>query len=86
MSVPLRELNAQRLHHGLSEIILVNTLTDVREFKKDCSAKKKRSYLGFNYLTKGGIEHGFTKETEKALPRICYTMPQCLVMVHNCQH
>ncbi len=25
---------ADRLHHGLSETILVNTRTDVREFKK----------------------------------------------------
>ncbi len=32
--VPLRELNAQRLHHGLSETILVNTRTDIRELKK----------------------------------------------------
>ncbi len=28
--VPQRELNAWRLHHGVSETILVNTLTDVR--------------------------------------------------------
>ncbi len=25
---------AKRLHHGLSETIFVNTLTDIREFKK----------------------------------------------------
>ncbi len=30
----LREKITKRLHHGLSEMILVNTLTDVREFKK----------------------------------------------------
>ncbi len=30
----LREQIAKRLQHGLSETILVNTLTDVREFKK----------------------------------------------------
>ncbi len=29
-----REQIAKRLHHGLSETILVNTLIDVREFKK----------------------------------------------------
>ncbi len=34
LDVPLRELDTQRLHQGLSEIILVNTLTDVRELKK----------------------------------------------------
>ncbi len=31
--VHLRENIAKRLHHGLSETILVNTLTDIREFK-----------------------------------------------------
>ncbi len=31
----LREKIAKRLHHGLSETILVNTLTDVREFKNN---------------------------------------------------
>ncbi len=30
----LREKIAKRLHHGLSKTIVVNTLTDVREFKK----------------------------------------------------
>ncbi len=30
----LREKIAQRLHHRLSDTILVNTLTDVREFIK----------------------------------------------------
>ncbi len=30
----LREQIAERLHHELSETMLVNTLTDVREFKK----------------------------------------------------
>ncbi len=29
----LREQIAKRLHHRLSETILVNTLTDIREFK-----------------------------------------------------
>ncbi len=29
----LREQIAKRLHHRLSETILVNTVTDVREFK-----------------------------------------------------
>ncbi len=33
LDVPLRELDAQRLHQGLLETILVNTVTDVREFK-----------------------------------------------------
>ncbi len=32
--VQLREQIAERLHHRLSEMILVNTLTDVRELKK----------------------------------------------------
>ncbi len=32
--VHLREQIAKRLHHGLSKTILMNTLTDVREFKK----------------------------------------------------
>ncbi len=35
LDVPLSELDAQRLHQGLSETILVNTLTDVRELKND---------------------------------------------------
>ncbi len=34
LDVQLWELGTQRLHQGLSETILVNTLTDVREFKK----------------------------------------------------
>ncbi len=33
LDVQLWELGNQRLHQGLSEIILVNTMTDVREFK-----------------------------------------------------
>ncbi len=37
--VQLREQIGKRLHHGLSETILVNTLTDVREFKKSYSPK-----------------------------------------------
>ncbi len=35
LDVKLWELGTQRLHQGLSETILVNTLTDVREFKKE---------------------------------------------------
>ncbi len=31
----LWELGTERLHQGLSETILVNTLTDVREFNKN---------------------------------------------------
>ncbi len=34
LDVQLWELGTQRLHQGLSETILVNILTDVREFKK----------------------------------------------------
>ncbi len=34
LDVQLWELGIQRLHQGLSETILVNTLTDVRELKK----------------------------------------------------
>ncbi len=34
LDVQLWELGTQRLHQGLSETILVNTLTDVRELKK----------------------------------------------------
>ncbi len=34
LDVQLCELGTQRLHQGLSETILVNTLTDIREFKK----------------------------------------------------
>ncbi len=33
LDVQLWELGTQRLHQGLSETILVDTLTDVREFK-----------------------------------------------------
>ncbi len=33
LDVQLWELGTQRLHQGLSETILVNTLTDIREFK-----------------------------------------------------
>ncbi len=35
----LREQITKRLNHGLSETILVNTLTDVREFKNGAFAK-----------------------------------------------
>ncbi len=48
LDVQLWELGTQRLHQGLSETILVNTLTDVREFKK---------YVGFHlyeYMQKMG--------------------------------
>ncbi len=34
LDVQLWELGTQSLHQGLSETILVNTLTDVRELKK----------------------------------------------------
>ncbi len=34
LDIQLWEAGTQRLHQGLSETILVNTLTDVREFKK----------------------------------------------------
>ncbi len=34
LDVQLWELATQRLHQGMSETILVNTLTDVRELKK----------------------------------------------------
>ncbi len=34
LDVQLWELGTQRLHQGLSETILLNTLTDVRGFKK----------------------------------------------------
>ncbi len=34
LDVQLWELGTQRLHQELSKTILVNTLTDVREFKK----------------------------------------------------
>ncbi len=35
LDVQLWELGTQSLHQGLSETLLVNTLTDVREFKKE---------------------------------------------------
>ncbi len=35
LDVQLWELGTQRLHQGLSETILVNTLTDVRELKNN---------------------------------------------------
>ncbi len=35
----LRGQIAKRLHHGLSEMIHVNTLTDVRELKKKTQLK-----------------------------------------------
>ncbi len=35
LDVQLWELDTQRLHQGLPETILVNTLTDVREFKNE---------------------------------------------------
>ncbi len=34
LNVQLWELGTQKLHQGLSETILVNTLSDVSEFKK----------------------------------------------------
>ncbi len=41
LNVQLWELGTQRLYQGLSETILVNTLIDVREFKKQCKQDKK---------------------------------------------
>ncbi len=40
LDVQLWELGTQRLHQALSETILVNTVTDVREFKKVVSLQK----------------------------------------------
>ncbi len=40
LDVQLWELDTQRLHQGLSETILVNTLTDVRELKKLTNQEK----------------------------------------------
>ncbi len=45
LDVPLRELDTQRLHQGLSETILVNTLTDVRVFKKKNIASTRAKVL-----------------------------------------
>ncbi len=35
LDVQVWELGTQRLHQGLSETLLVNTMTDVSEFKND---------------------------------------------------
>ncbi len=43
----LREKIAKRLHHGLSETILENSLTDVRELKKIALQSKKVIALNF---------------------------------------
>ncbi len=45
LDVQLWELGTQRLHQGLSETILVNTLTDVREFKNQLRINKGSSSL-----------------------------------------
>ncbi len=48
----LREKIAKRLHHGLSNTILVNTLTDVREFKNQLvNCGKKQRYITTNEIT-----------------------------------
>ncbi len=44
LDVQLWELGSQRLHQGLSETILMNTLTDVKEFKKDSDWGKFRQH------------------------------------------
>ncbi len=43
LDVQFWELGTQRLHQGLSETILVNTLTDVREFKNSPLGLKQKS-------------------------------------------
>ncbi len=45
----LRELDAQRLHQGLSETIHVNTLTNARELK-NMSISKKGSLVSLESL------------------------------------
>ncbi len=53
LDVQLWELGTQRLHQGLSETILVNTLTDVREFKKkDCPLEKYTANYNWKYAFK----------------------------------
>ncbi len=42
--VHLWEQITKRLHHGLSEMIVVNTLIDVRELKNECIKTKSSVY------------------------------------------
>ncbi len=56
LDVPLRELDTQRLHQGLSETILVNTLTDFREFKN-----KSTDYISHLLRTSFKVQKGHTK-------------------------
>ncbi len=45
-----KEQIANRLHHGLSETILMNTLTDVREFKNVYCCNNKKWAFNINEL------------------------------------
>ncbi len=54
----LWELGTQRLHQGLSETILVNTLTDVREFKKKKKQKCTYRFTGICLFQNSLIIHG----------------------------
>ncbi len=53
LDVQLWELGTQRLHQGLSETILVNTQTDVREFKKKTSMVRYYCFSIIGYINLG---------------------------------
>ncbi len=55
LDVQLWELRTQRLRQGLSETILVNTLTDVREFKKSIDDHPFQSRMVRYAVGKGDI-------------------------------
>ncbi len=58
LDVQLWELVTQRLHQGLSETILVNTLTDVRELTKSVVVKKViLPLMRNNCLNFGAMHH-----------------------------
>ncbi len=52
LDVQLWELGTQRLHQGMSETILVNTLTDVREFKNILNNINKINRLTMGQVSK----------------------------------
>ncbi len=68
LDVQLWELGTQRLHQGLSETILVNTLTDVREFNKKERNSSNNTYSrvikNLMYIYVGGRVARFCKPSK----------------------
>ncbi len=51
LDVQLWELGTQRLHQGLSETILVNTLTHIREFKNHYALVSQARWCNMTFIS-----------------------------------